>query len=36
LARLLLRHELKNLYKLQEAATQTQDGRALRYQYPPS
>ena len=36
LARLLLRHELQSLDKLEEAATQTQDGRALRYQYPPS
>lgn len=36
LARLLLSRELKNLDKLEEAATHTQDGRALQYQYPPS
>jgi hypothetical protein len=33
-ARLLLRRELKKLDKLEEAARQTQEGQALRYQYP--
>lgn len=35
-ARLLLRRELKKLDILEEAASQTQEGRALRYEYPPA